>query len=262
MSYIIFMFLVILFLFKRRKYTNLRLWATEHAVLPYAKVNGDKVEIHNIRNFSYTNKENYKISYYNRNFSLSKLISLDFIVEPFMPGAAHSFLSFGFSDGKHMAISVEARRKKGTDFSPIKALLRWYQIIYVAVDERDIISLRAEHRKNKVYIYPIKLSSKRIQKIFIDMIKKINRLNQKPEYYNLVTNNCVTSVVQHINRVLEKKISYNFDLLFTTFFDKRLYAYDLIKTNLPLSKIRSRYLVNRRLKEIYYKENFEEKIRL
>ena len=37
---------------------------------------------------------------------------------------AHTFLSFGFEDGRRLAISVEVRRERGESFSPLRGLLR------------------------------------------------------------------------------------------------------------------------------------------
>lgn len=73
------------------------------------------VTIENVRNFRYTSETDYVPDYYTGVYNMNAIKSVDYIVEPFgdFGGAAHTFLSFGFEDGKYVAISVEIRKKKG-----------------------------------------------------------------------------------------------------------------------------------------------------
>jgi hypothetical protein len=55
---------------------------------------------------------------------------------------AHVFVSFGFSDGQHVAISVEGHRLKGRPCGVISSMFRQFQLIYIIGDERDVVGLR------------------------------------------------------------------------------------------------------------------------
>ena len=76
-----------------RKPSNHRDWSPDQAVLPSADFNGDTVRIHNIRNCKYRTAEDYSVSFYDKDFDLSKIQSVDFVMVPFsdMPGGAHFF---------------------------------------------------------------------------------------------------------------------------------------------------------------------------
>ena len=47
-----------------------------------------------------------------------------------------------------MAVSVEIRKEKGESFSPWRGLLREYELMYVVGDERDVIRLRTNYRRD------------------------------------------------------------------------------------------------------------------
>ena len=102
------------------------------------------MRIHNIRNFAYAPDSRYTPAYYDKTFDLRKLDSVWFIVEHFgdWKGPAHTFLSFGFGEQDYVAVSVEIRKEKGENYSPLKGLLKRYELTYVIGDERDLIKLR------------------------------------------------------------------------------------------------------------------------
>ena len=84
--------------------SNSRQWQTDVAVLPYATIVGDKVTVHNIRNFEYRSETDYTPAYYDKQFELSQLSGVDLVASYWMgPAIAHVFLSFAFADGEHLA---------------------------------------------------------------------------------------------------------------------------------------------------------------
>ncbi len=197
--------------------SNNRLWNTDQAVLPYAEINNNLISIHNIRNFEYTSTTSYTKNYYDKTYDLSTLKKVYYIVEPFsgFPGSAHTFLSFEFSTTTgttiasstrgFLAISVEIRKEQGETFSALKGLFNTYEIMYVIADERDVVKLRSNYRKDLVYVYPVKTTEAKAQDLFIDMVKRTNKLKDNPEFYNSITNNCTTNIVRHVNTITPKK---------------------------------------------------------
>ena len=91
--------------------SNDRDWSPDVAVLPYAEFAGERVTVRNIRNCAYLSDDDYVVRHYDRMFDLQRLESVDFIIVPFknMPSLAHTMLSFGFTGGEHLCVSVEAR---------------------------------------------------------------------------------------------------------------------------------------------------------
>ena len=72
------------------------------------------------------------------------------------PAIAHLLLSFGFGDD-HLAISIEARKEKGEGYSSVKGFVRQYELYYVVADERDVLRVRTNYRKDPpedVYAIP------------------------------------------------------------------------------------------------------------
>ena len=68
---------------------------------------------------------------------------------------AHTLVSFGFDDGQYLAVSVEARRQDWQSYSPLWGLFRSYELMFVLGDERDLVRLRTNIRRERVYLYRV-----------------------------------------------------------------------------------------------------------
>ncbi len=111
----------------------------------------------NVRNFTYRSAADYTPGYYNRTYNLDEIESVYYIIEPFseVDGPAHTMLSFGFSGGVFVTVSAEIRKEKGESFDVIPGLMNQFEIVYIIGDENDLVKLRANYRKDSVYMYPI-----------------------------------------------------------------------------------------------------------
>ena len=178
--------------------TNDRDWQTNLAVLAYATIDGDKVTVHNIRNFDYRSETDYTPAYYDRTFDLRELQSLDVVTSYWMgPAIAHVFVSFGFKGDNYLAISIEVRKPKGEGYSTLKGFFRQYEIIYVVADERDVIRLRTNYRRDPpedVYVYRVRGSAEANRGLFLEYLRVMNALLTQPQFYNTLTTNCTTTI--------------------------------------------------------------------
>lgn len=225
--------------------SNERDWALDQKVLSIADIRPPLVHVRNIRNFRYEAVDRYIPAYYDKTFDLRELDSAWFLVEPFgKGGAAHTFVSFGFADRDYLSISVEIRKEKGESFSAWKGLLSQYELMYVIGDERDLVKLRTNYRKDPVHLYRIDASRERIETMFLAMLARANRLAQKPEHYNTLTNTCTTNLVRHVNEVTPKKIPFSPAVLLPANSDRLAYDLKLIDTSLPFELVRSRANIN------------------
>ena len=225
--------------------SNDRDWSNDQALLPYASFDGDIVELFNIRNFSYTSTTDYEIKYYNQTYNLNEITSVDYIVEPFEGiGAAHTFISFGFKSGEYVAVSVEIRKEKGESFSPLKGLLRNYELMYVIADEKDVIKLRTNYRKDDVYLYPVETSNENMRKLFVDILTRVNKLKDEPEFYNTLTNTCTTNIASHINNISPSRIPWDLRLLLPKNSDELAYELGLISNDVPITELREKHKIN------------------
>jgi hypothetical protein len=243
--------------------SNDRNWSVDQVILPTAEFTGNQVTIRNVRNFSYASTTSYTPNYYDKTYNLDDIESLWYVVEPFSKGGnlAHTFLSFGFKGDQYISVSVEIRKEKGEAFSPLKGLLRQYEIMYVIADERDVIQLRSNHRKDKVFVYPVRATKEATRDIFVDMLKRANDLAQKPEFYNTLTNTCTTNIMVHVNNVIPQKIPFNITILVPGQSDHFAYDLGLIETDLTFADARKKFLINERAREYADSPDFSNKIR-
>lgn len=221
-------------------------WAPELSRMAAADFDGDRVRVHNVRNSNYRTDTDFDLRYEDRAYDLTKLDSVDYILVPLagMPRVAHTFISFGFQGQDYLAISIEVRRLRGQPFKPLYNFLNENEIIYIAGDERDLIRLRSNFRKDDVYVYRAKLTPNQCQGLFVDMLQRSNTLSTKPEFYNTLTNNCETNLIAHLNHVLPQKIPYNYEVLFPGLSDKLLYDVGLIRTSGTFDETRTAARIN------------------
>ncbi len=226
-------------------------WQEQLAVISTAEFNGDFVTVKNVRNFRYKPTEaDMHPAYYDKTYNLNQVKKVWYVTEPFNENqlAAHTFVSFEFNNGDFLAISIEARKTKDQTYSALKGLLRTYPLVYIAVDERDAVLLRANIRKDKVYIYPVKLTKPENGKIIlIDMLTTMNELTStKPVWYNTIFANCTSSIVKHINKITPGRISiFSWQLLLTASADELALKHGLLDTHLSIEQAREKYSINK-----------------
>lgn len=243
--------------------SNSRMWALDQTILPYAEINGSEVTLHNIRNFTYASTTIYTPHYYTKTFDLSKIKRVWYIVEPFSGfiGSAHTFLSFEFEGDTFVSISVEIRKELGETFSAWRGLFNQYELMYVVADERDVVKLRSNYRKDLVYVYPVKTSKEKAEMLFMDMIERVNKLKDTPEFYNTLTNTCTTNIVRHVNTITENKIPLSYKIILPSYSDKLAFDLGLLDTDLSFEKARERFLVNSKAEAFASSTDFSVKIR-
>ncbi len=228
------------------KPSNERDWQPEVARLAYATIDGDLVTVHNIRNFDYRTETDFTPAYYDRTYDLKKLDSGDLIAVYWMgPAIAHLFLSFGFGDD-HLAISIEARKEKGEGYSSAKGFFRQYELYYVVADERDVVRVRTNYRKDPpedVYVYPLRVPRENMRRIFLEYMRKLNGLREHPEFYNTLTTNCTTAILMN-TRVNQESLPLSWKVIVSGYAPAYVYESGRIDRSLPFEELQRRSLVN------------------
>lgn len=245
--------------------SNQRDWAPDNAVLPYAEFAGDSVRVRNVRNASYVTTDSFTVAYDDRAYDLRELESAWYVVEPFSRdwrGPAHTLVSFGFGQGRYLAVSVEIRRERGEIFNPLKGMLRQFEIMYVVADERDVIRLRTNYRRDPVYLYPIRADREKLRAVFVDMMARANSLRERPEFYNTLTSTCTSNLVRHVNRISPRRVPrLSYKVFLPGYSDRLAYDLGLIDTDLPFEQARERYHVNALAERYGSDPAFSERIR-
>ncbi len=245
------------------KPSNHRQWKKNMAVLPYARLRGDRVKVYNVRHCSYIDEETYVLNYDDRTYDLDELETLDFVICPFTtaPSLAHTMLSFGFRDGRFLAVSVEVRLEEGEVYSTLGGAMRQFEVMYVVADERDVIKLRTEVRQADVYVYRSRATKEQVRALFVDVLKRINTLKKRPEFYDTFMNNCTTNIVAHINRVKPGTIPWDPTALLTGYADRTAYSLGLLVDYGSFEETRRRARINNLARRYADDPRFSERIR-
>jgi hypothetical protein len=241
--------------------SNNRDWQPDLAVLAYADIDGNKVTVHNIRNCDYRTETDFDVRHYDKTFDLQKLRTVDlYMVYWGAPYMSHTMMSFGFEGGDYLCFSIETRKTKGQDYSAIKGLFRQFTLISVVADERDLVRLRTNYRKGEeVYLYRLRSTPEQARKFFLDYLRRLNRLRQRPEWYNAVTDNCTTGI--RVQRAAADRVPWDWRMLANGYGNEVLYERGMIATNFPLAELKQRCHINDRARAAGQASDFSARIR-
>jgi hypothetical protein len=245
--------------------SNDRDWQADVAVLPYATIDGDLVTVHNIRNFAYRSETDYTPAYYDKTFDLRKLEGVDLVAVYWMgPAVAHAIVSFGFAGGDRLAVSIETRKERGESYSTINGFFRQYELFYVVADERDVIRLRTNYRRDPpedVYVYPVKAPIESGRRVFLEYMRQINELKARPEFYNTLTSNC-TIDIWYNTLVNAEHIPFSWKILASGYLPEYLYQAGRLDTSVPFAELQRRAHVNARARAADAAADFSRRIRM
>jgi hypothetical protein len=221
-------------------------WSPEQARQPIVTIEGEKVHVQNVRNFTWHTATDFTPGFYDRTYDVSKLNSMYYVVAsmPKWEAVAHVFVCFGFSDGQTVAVSVEGRREDGVPYRLIPSMFRRFQMIYVIGDERDVVGKRGAIWKIPVYFYPANTSDERKRAIFLDMMERAHSLEEHPEFYNLFFNNCMNNITYHLRRLGGRPLPHDLWLLLTGLSDRAAHRLGYLDTDLPFAAAREAFRVD------------------
>ena len=238
-------------------------WAPEVARLPYATVEGDLVTLHDARSFDYRTETDFTPAYYDRTFDLRKLDALDVVTSYWMgPAIAHVFLSFGFGDD-HVAVSVEARKERGEGYSSVQGFFRRYELIYILGDERDLIRVRTNYRRDPpedVYLYRARIPVENARRLFLEYVRAINALREEPRFYDTLTTNCTTTILLH-TRVNPGHLPLSWKVLLSGYAAEYVYQQGRLDTSLPFEELQRRSRINDAARSADAAPDFSRRIR-
>lgn len=222
-----------------------RLWAMGQERLGRVDFEGDQVRIHNFRFFRYRADGSVaKPAYETRTFRIDDLATVWLGISHFGRfGMAHTFMSFGFKDGRYLAISIEARREKDEGYNPLAGLFRKYDLIHVVGDERDIVGVRAHIRNERVYLYRLNLTPWQAENLFVSMLTVVNEIYQAPRFYNTLMDNCLTGIIRYAKAIPFWQRWVDYRLILPGFFDEVAYGLGVLAGEGDLTALQARALV-------------------
>jgi hypothetical protein len=124
-----------------------------------------------------------------------------------------------------------------------RATARKFELIYVVGEERDLVGVRAIHRRETVYLYHLNSSLADARRLLLVYLARINELADRPEFYNLLTNSCTINIIRYANAA-GRHGRFDIRHLFNGLIDSYLYYSGRVDTTLPFDELRQRSLIN------------------
>jgi hypothetical protein len=241
--------------------SNDRNWIADVARPPTAEFHGDLVTVHNLRNFDYRTETDYYEQWETRTYDLSKLTGVDLFLSHWSsPAIAHTIVSWEFSDGPPLAISIETRKEKGEEYSSVRGFFRDYELYYVVADERDLVRLRTNYRGEQVYLYRVKMPLEVARALLVDYLEEATRLAEHPRWYNAATHNCTTAIRKHVMHVAGNN-PFDWRIIVNGYLDELMYERGTIDTNLPFVELKATSDITARAKAADQDPDFSKRIR-
>ena len=184
---------------------------------------------------------------------------------PFDAGSpfAHTFMSFEFSDGAYVSITIEARLQKGQEYTMFNGLINNFPIMYIPADERDSVYVRTNIYNDEVYVYPLKATPYQARLLLTDMLVRMNDLVTHPRWYNGFYANCTSSIADSVNKIWPGLLpAFDWQVLLTNYADQLALDKGLIDTTLPLDQARKKFDVTATAQKVGYVADFSKLIRL
>ncbi|MGO3743105.1 Lnb N-terminal periplasmic domain-containing protein [Kerstersia sp.] len=201
-----------------------RIWADDVAHLLEAEVSGNHVTLHNVRNFDWRSATDYTPRWETREYDLDQLVSADLLLSYWMgPAIAHTLVSFGFADGQQLVFSLEIRKESHESFSAIAGFFRQYEVVLIAADENDIVRVRTNARDEEVQLYRLALTPDQLKTAFLGYLDEAQSIGQRPRFYNTLTSNC-TTIVMDLGRQIADGLPLDYRVLLSGYFAE--YAYE------------------------------------
>jgi hypothetical protein len=255
------LFLLVLIWWLQLSPSNTRNWIPDVEKLASAEFQGDLVTINNVRNFEYKSETEFTPRWEQRQIDLSKVTGVDLFLSYWgSPWIAHTIASWEFEDGTHLAISIETRKEQGEEYSALRGFFRQYELYYVVADERDVVRLRSNFRNESVYLYRIQEEPQFARALLVDYLQEVNRLAQRPRWYNAFSHNCTTTIRNHRINIGRAK-PFNWRILVNGFLDRASYESGTIDNSLPFEELKRRSLITERALAAQNDPEFSRRIR-
>ncbi|WP_322998776.1 DUF4105 domain-containing protein [Castellaniella sp.] len=241
--------------------SNQRDWADDVAHSLTGSTQGSIVTLHNIRNFDWRSETDYTVRWQDASYDLETLQSVDMALSYWMgPAIAHTLVSFGFADGRHLVFSVEIRKERDESFSTVGGFFKQFERSIIAAEERDILYVRAGPRGEQVFLYPIQMPQAAMRQLFLAYVNSANRLAKAPKFYNTVTANCTTLVYDMV-RPIVPGLPMDIRLILSGYLPEYLYRHGGLDTSQPLDVLHTQADITQRAAQAGPVADFSRRVR-
>jgi hypothetical protein len=238
-----------------------RAWLSDVSRVPSTRVIDQQLTVANLRDFVYRSKDDFTPRWVERRFDLARVVGVDLFLSDWGdPFVVHTILSWEFAGGEHLAISIETRKEEGEQYSALRGFFRQYELYYVVGDERDLIGSRAGVRGEKLSLYRLALPPEEARALLRSYARRINRLAERPAWYNALNHNCTTTIRMHMVELgIERP--WNWRVLVNGHVAKLLYMREVVDTSLSFEELQERSDVTEAARAAAGAADFSERIR-
>jgi hypothetical protein len=238
-------------------------WQTEVAETAWTQRDGDKITIHNLRNFDYEPGQPAKPRWETRVVDLGQLRGVDLYINFWGSTLiCHPIVSFQFGPTDHVAISVETRMAQGQTYSTVRGFFKQFELTYIVADERDVIRVRTNYRHEQLYLYRTSIKPDRARRLFLNYLRSVNALHERPQFYNALTDNCTTNVRTHTAATTAKPAPFDWRMLLNGTVDQLVYENKGFASPLPFAELKPMSLIDAKAQAADQAPDFSERIRV
>jgi hypothetical protein len=97
--------------------------------------------------------------------------------------------------------------------------------------------------------------------VFVDMMQRAHDMEENPEFYHLITNNCMNNITNHLRYLGCRPLPHDVQLLLTGLSDRVAHRLGYIYTDLPFEKARQAFRVEQWMQSTTLDEGFSQRLR-
>lgn len=206
-----------------------RHWDEDVRVLAGVALSEDgSVRLTDIRDWRYAVDSIVDKSYFDATFDPADIVDL-WMYEQILDKRgliAHTFVVFEFDESygpaRYLGISVETRRESGEKYSLVGGVLRDFEVTHIWATERDLVTRRVQYLDYPLTRFRLNLPADSRARVFTQFTRETSDLASRPSWYNTVTRNCTSSLIQYANESRPGALPWHYSWIFTGKVDEYL----------------------------------------
>jgi hypothetical protein len=165
------------------------------------------IRLTNVRDWRYTREAVVSKDYFDARYDPSDIEGLWLYEQELGFGGriAHTFLVFEFPESygnaRWLGLSVETRREVGESYSLVGGMMREFEVTHTWATEVDLVIRRVEHLGYPLTRYRVTVPEEYFGRIFEQFAAETRTLATTPRWYNTLTTNCTSSLIDYVNEV-------------------------------------------------------------